>query len=113
MTEPNRDYRSVSDLTVKVFGDGAELDGMLALYREPIIKGFTTNPTLMRKAGIVEYRGFARKVLDAIPDRPISFEVFWTSSRTWNGRRARSRPGAKTSTSRFRLPTPAGRRPTT
>jgi transaldolase len=76
MTEPNRDYRSVSDLTVKVFGDGAELDGMLALYREPFIKGFTTNPTLMRKAGIVEYRGFARKVLDAIPDRPISFEVF-------------------------------------
>jgi transaldolase len=49
---------------------------MLALYREPHIKGFTTNPTLMRKAGIADYRSFARCVVKAIPDRPISFEVF-------------------------------------
>jgi transaldolase len=49
---------------------------MLAMYREPHIKGFTTNPTLMRKAGITDYRAFAQEVLAAIPDRPISFEVF-------------------------------------
>jgi transaldolase len=66
----------VTDLRVKIFGDGAELAGMLALYRQPYIKGFTTNPTLMHKAGIRDYRAFAREVLEAIPDRPISFEVF-------------------------------------
>jgi transaldolase len=49
---------------------------MLALYQSPLIRGFTTNPTLMRKAGISDYRAFAREVLQAIPDRPISFEVF-------------------------------------
>ena len=64
------------DLKTKIFADGAELDGMLAMYREPHIKGFTTNPTLMRKAGITDYRAFAKQVLAAIPDRPISFEVF-------------------------------------
>src|SRR3954470_5692573 len=64
------------DLRTKIFADGAELDGMLALYREPHIKGFTTNPTLMRKAGVADYRTFAQRVLAAIPDRPISFEVF-------------------------------------
>jgi len=68
--------KAVSDLRVKIFGDGAELAGMLALYRQPFIKGFTTNPTLMKKAGIRDYAGFAREVLSAIPDRPISFEVF-------------------------------------
>jgi len=68
--------KSVDQLSVKIFADGADLAGMLALYRQPYIKGFTTNPTLMRKAGITDYRGFAREVLQAIPDRPISFEVF-------------------------------------
>jgi transaldolase len=68
--------KSVSDLKVKIFGDGAELAGMLALYRQPYIRGFTTNPTLMSKAGIRDYRAFARDVLSAIPDRPVSFEVF-------------------------------------
>jgi transaldolase len=68
--------KRVEDLTVKIFADGADLAGMLALYRQPYIKGFTTNPTLMRKAGITDYRGFAKEVLSAIPDRPISFEVF-------------------------------------
>src|SRR5580765_6420870 len=66
----------LEQLRVKVFADGADLAGMLALYREPHIKGFTTNPTLMRKAGIGDYRAFAQEVLAAIPDRPISFEVF-------------------------------------
>ena len=67
---------TLGTLRTKIFGDGAELEGMLALYRLPHIKGFTTNPTLMRKAGITDYRGFAQQVLAAIPDRPISFEVF-------------------------------------
>jgi transaldolase len=61
---------------VKIFADGAELGGMLEMYRNPLIKGFTTNPTLMRKAGISDYRSFAREVLAHIADRPISFEVF-------------------------------------
>jgi transaldolase len=65
-----------TELRTKIFADGAELAGMLAMYREPHIKGFTTNPTLMRKAGITDYRAFAKEVLAAIPDRPISFEVF-------------------------------------
>jgi transaldolase len=67
---------NITDLKVKIFGDGAELDGMVSLAREPYIKGFTTNPTLMRKAGITDYRAFAREVVAAIPDKPISFEVF-------------------------------------
>jgi transaldolase len=71
MNEP-----SVSALTVKLFADGADLAGMRELYAQPYIKGFTTNPTLMRKAGITDYEAFARQVLAAIPDRPISFEVF-------------------------------------
>jgi transaldolase len=61
---------------VKIFADGADLDGILALYQNPLIKGFTTNPTLMRKAGIADYQAFAQQLVAAIPDRPISFEVF-------------------------------------
>ncbi len=66
----------LDDLRVKIFADGADLAGILALYRNPLIKGFTTNPTLMRKAGITDYPAFARELLAAVPDRPISFEVF-------------------------------------
>ncbi|HLJ73992.1 MAG TPA: transaldolase, partial [Thermoanaerobaculia bacterium] len=68
--------KSVDQLSVKIFADGADLPGMLEMYARPYIRGFTTNPTLMRKAGITDYRAFARSVLAAIPDRPISFEVF-------------------------------------
>jgi transaldolase len=67
---------SVDSLKVRIFADGADLPGMIDMYRLPYIKGFTTNPTLMRKAGVADYRAFARSVLEAIPDRPISFEVF-------------------------------------
>ncbi|MEO8702108.1 MAG: transaldolase [Kofleriaceae bacterium] len=67
---------AVADLKVKIFADGADVKGMIEMYGKPFIKGFTTNPTLMRKAGITDYRAFAREVLTAIPDRPISFEVF-------------------------------------
>jgi transaldolase len=66
----------VSDLKVKVFADGADKAGMLEMYANPLIKGFTTNPTLMRKAGVNDYAAFAREIAAAIPDRPISFEVF-------------------------------------
>ena len=61
---------------VKIFADGADIDGILTLYKNPLIKGFTTNPTLMRKAGIDDYEAFARRLIKAVPDRPISFEVF-------------------------------------
>src|SRR3954468_3301887 len=67
---------AVDKLKVKIFADGAELDGILALAKKPYIKGFTTNPTLMRKAGIEDYEAFARKLIAAVPDRPLSFEVF-------------------------------------
>ena len=63
-------------LRVRVFADGADLASMLELYRNPAIRGFTTNPTLMRRAGIADYEAFARDVLAVIRDRPISFEVF-------------------------------------
>jgi transaldolase len=68
--------KSVSELRVQVFADGADKASMLELYRQPYIKGFTTNPTLMRKAGITDYERFALDILQHIPDRPISFEVF-------------------------------------
>ncbi|HVZ87828.1 MAG TPA: transaldolase [Polyangia bacterium] len=61
---------------IKIFADGASLPAMLESARDPRIAGFTTNPTLMRKAGISDYRAFAHEVLAAIKDRPISFEVF-------------------------------------
>jgi transaldolase len=61
---------------IKIFADGASLPSMLESARDPRIAGFTTNPTLMRKAGISDYRAFAKEVLAAIQDRPISFEVF-------------------------------------
>jgi transaldolase len=67
---------TLSTLKVKIFADGADKAGMLEMYRNPLIKGFTTNPTLMRKAGVTDYKAFARDILRAIPDRPISFEVF-------------------------------------
>ena len=66
----------VQALKVKLFADGADKAPMLALYANPLIQGFTTNPTLMRKAGITNYEAFARDILSAIPDRPISLEVF-------------------------------------
>jgi len=68
--------KSIEDLKVKMFADGADLAGMLEMLEKPYIKGFTTNPTLMRKANVSDYRGFARTILASIVDRPISFEVF-------------------------------------
>lgn len=65
----------LSDLRVKIFADGADFEGMIEMRANPLIKGFTTNPTLMHKSGVSDYRAFAQAVLAAIPDRPISFEV--------------------------------------
>ena len=66
----------LADLKIKIFADGADYDGIVQMARNPLIKGFTTNPSLMRKAGVNDYETFARKVLAAIVDRPVSFEVF-------------------------------------
>jgi transaldolase len=66
----------VADLSVKIFADGADLDGILALAQDPRIAGFTTNPTLMWKAGLTDYADFAERLLERITEHPISFEVF-------------------------------------
>jgi transaldolase len=68
--------KTVTQLNVKIFADGADKKGMLEMHQSSFIKGFTTNPTLMRKAGISNYEAFARDILTFIHDRPISFEVF-------------------------------------
>jgi len=64
------------ELNVKLFADGADKTGMLEMYRNPMISGFTTNPTLMKKAGVTDYQNFALDILSVIKDKPISFEVF-------------------------------------
>ncbi len=66
----------VQQLRVKLFADGADFDGIVALAANPMIRGFTTNPTLARNAGVRNYEEFGRKVLAAVPDRPVSLEVF-------------------------------------
>ena len=66
----------VEDLKIKIFADGADFAGIMAMTKNPRVSGFTTNPTLMRKAGISDYEAFARKLLKNVTDKPISFEVF-------------------------------------
>src|SRR5579862_1104890 len=68
--------KSLADLKIKIFADGAERDAMLEMAKNPLIRGFTTNPTLMRKAGVADYAAFARDILGVIRKHPISFEVF-------------------------------------
>ena len=68
--------RSPLRLKVKIYADGADRATMLEMYANPLITGFTTNPTLMRKSGVADYKAFAKEVLQLIPDRPISIEVF-------------------------------------
>lgn len=67
---------SAKDLQIKVFADGADMQGILDMYANPDIKGFTTNPTLMRQAGVEDYEKFARELLENISDKPVSLEVF-------------------------------------
>ena len=64
------------ELTIKLFADGADKNGMLEMYANPRISGFTTNPTLMKAAGVGNYKSFAHEILAQINDKPISFEVF-------------------------------------
>ena len=71
----------IENLKIKIFADGADLNGMLEMYEKPYIRGLTTNPTLMRKAGIANYKAFALEVLSQIKDKPISFEVFKYSTK--------------------------------
>ena len=68
--------RKIEELRIRIFSDGADLAGILEMAAKPWIQGFTTNPTLMRKAGVRDYEAFARTLLAAVPDRPISLEVF-------------------------------------
>jgi transaldolase len=68
--------KSVEQLNIKIFADGADREGMLEMYTKPFIKGLTTNPTLMNKAGIRDYKSFALDILSEIKNKPISFEVF-------------------------------------
>src|SRR5215472_11999010 len=68
--------KNLASLKVKIFADGADKAGMLQLNTNPLIKGMTTNPTLMRKAGVHDYEAFARDILKSITEKPISFEVF-------------------------------------
>ncbi len=71
MKSPN-----LAQLQIKIFADGADLESMNESAANPLVKGFTTNPTLMGAAGVSDYKVFALDVLKAIPDRPVSFEVF-------------------------------------
>jgi transaldolase len=66
---------TMDSLNVKIFADGADTAEMLEMHSQPFIKGLTTNPTLMRRAGVADYRGFAREILARIRDKPVSFEV--------------------------------------
>jgi transaldolase len=66
----------IDKLKIKIFADGANIEEMKKVYREGIVRGFTTNPTLMKKDGVTDYVGFAKAVLSEIKDMPISFEVF-------------------------------------
>lgn len=66
----------LEDLPIKIFADGADREGIAALYAKPYIKGLTTNPTLMRKVGVSDYEKFARSILEVVKEKPISFEVF-------------------------------------
>ena len=67
---------AVSDLKIKIFADGADIAGIMEMHKNPLIQGFTTNPTLMRKAGITDYEAFGRDLLARVTDRPVSLEVF-------------------------------------
>ena len=66
----------LQQLTVKLYADGADKAGILSLNANPLIQGMTTNPTLMRKAGISDYEAFAKEILQSVTTKPISFEVF-------------------------------------
>ena len=92
-------------LRVKVFADGADLEGISRLAADPLIKGFTTNPTLMRKAGVSDYVRFAQDVLELVPERPVSFEVFSDDPHEMERQARLIASWGTTCTSRSRSPT--------
>ena len=94
--------KSLTDLKVKIFADGADRAGILDLYRNPLIKGFTTNPTLMRKAGITDYEAFARDILRRFPTGRSRSRSSLTISPRWKLRPGGSRRGAPMFMSRSR-----------
>ena len=102
--------KSLNDLKIQLYADGADKAGILDLYAKPYIKGLTTNPSLMKKAGIHDYEAFAKDILQTVTAKPISFEVFTDEFAEMTARRSRSPPGARTSTQRFRSPIPAASR---
>ena len=75
-SQENKPVPKLSDLKIKIFADGADLDSIFEAYEKKRVSGFTTNPTLMAKAGITNYVAFAREVLRVVTDLPVSFEVF-------------------------------------
>jgi Transaldolase len=94
------------DLPVKIFADGADLQGIAELSRQPYIHGLTTNPTLMRKVGLTDYESFAKAVLKEVKSKPISFEVFSDDLQRCAGKRSKSTSGRTTFTLRSQSPTP-------
>ncbi len=86
-------------MAIKVFADGANLEGMLDMYENGNVQGFTTNPSLMKKGGVTDYRAFAKDPATS-PTFPSRLRSLPTTSRPWRSRRARSLPGPRTSTSR-------------
>lgn len=75
MAEENK-IPALKDMKIKIFSDGADLDSIIEAYQKGVVKGFTTNPTLMSRAGITNYMTFAEEVLRVVTDLPVSFEVF-------------------------------------
>ncbi len=97
--------KSLNDLKIQIFADGADKAGILELYAKPYIKGLTTNPSLMKKAGIKDYEAFAKDILQSVTNKPISLEVFTDDIvRHENAKPPRSPRGAKMFTPRSRSP---------
>ena len=89
---------ALSQLKVKIFADGADKAGMLDMYARPYIKGLTTNPTLMRKSGIANYRAYAKEILSQINDKPCASRCLPTNSIKWSTKRWKLPVGRTTST---------------
>jgi len=85
----------IEKLKIKIFADGANLNEINELNKKEFIKGFTTNPSLMRKAGISDYKKFAIEVLKIVEDKPISFEVFSDELFEWSSKQERFHLGEK------------------
>ncbi|MCI3132681.1 hypothetical protein [Phenylobacterium aquaticum] len=95
---------------IKLYGDGAALSDFAKLYADGVVSGFTTNPSLMRRAGVTDYESYARELIAMVPDMPISFEVIADEFRKCSARPSGSPPGARTSISRSRSPIRAASR---